>query len=69
MIKIDFEYDTPYGKFGDALWFSDSTTLPTESELELLKQSRLNAWIELITKPSATTEPLVEQQPEVASNN
>lgn len=69
MVKIDFQYNTPYGVFSDAIWFLQESDVPEEPELELLKQERLNSWIDLITKPSEVTEAPVEEQPEVAINN
>ena len=37
-MKIDFEFETPYGKFADALWFPDGETLPSDAEIEAMKQ-------------------------------
>ncbi len=51
-MKINFEYETQYGKFGDALWFSDDQPLPSEAEIEAMKQQRLDNWIAAITAPS-----------------
>lgn len=50
-MKIDFEFQTPYGKFADALWFSDDQNLPSDAEIEAMKQQRLNNWIAIITTP------------------
>ena len=50
-MKINFEYETAYGKFGDALWFSDDQPLPSEAEIEAMKQQRLDNWIAVITAP------------------
>ncbi len=49
-MKIDFEFDTPYGKFGDALYFADEA-VPSDSEVEALKQERLNNWLVVVTPP------------------
>jgi hypothetical protein len=51
MIKIDFEFDTVYGKFADALWFPDDRELPAEAEIEALKQQRLNNWVSMLSAP------------------
>ena len=50
-MKIDFEYDTPYGKFADALWFSDDEPTPSDTQIEILKQQRLNDWLAIFTAP------------------
>ena len=50
-MKIDFEFDTPYGKFADALWFSDDEPTPSDAEIEILKQQRLNDWLAIFTAP------------------
>ena len=46
-MKIDFEFDTTYGKFGDALHFEGDYT-PSESEIEVLKQQRLANWLAIV---------------------
>jgi len=48
MVKIDFSFDTQYGKFADALVFPDDHTL-TDAEIEAIKQERLNNWIAAVT--------------------
>ena len=48
MIKIDFEFDTPYGKFADALHFEDGA-VPSDAEVEAMKQERLNNWLAVVT--------------------
>jgi len=50
-MKIDFEFETPYGKFADALWFSDGV-VPSDEEVEAMKQERLNNWLALVSPPS-----------------
>jgi hypothetical protein len=50
-MKIDFEFETPYGKFADALWFPDDQPIPSDAEIEVMKQQRLDNWIALITAP------------------
>jgi len=46
-MKIDFEFETPFGKFADALWFPDGV-LPSDQEIEAMKQERLNNWLALV---------------------
>ena len=50
MIKIDFSFDTPYGRFADALHLPDDHGL-TDAEIESMKQQRLDNWIAIITAP------------------
>jgi hypothetical protein len=52
-MKIDFSFETPYGKFADALWFHDDQDIPTAEEIEAMKQRRLDNWIAAITAPPA----------------
>lgn len=49
-MKIDFEFDTEYGKFSDAIHFEDNL-VPSDAEIEAIKQQRLNNWITIITTP------------------
>ena len=53
-MKIDFEFQTAYGLFRDALHLPDDNTL-TDSEIEALKQERVDNWIVLVTTPPADT--------------
>lgn len=53
-MKIDFEFTTAYGRFCDALWFPDNQPLPSEAELNAMKQQRLDSWIAAITAPQET---------------
>jgi len=59
-MKIDFQFDTQYGKFCDALHLSDDHSL-TDAEIEAMKQQRLTNWIAVIT---ASPEEVVEQPTE-----
>lgn len=61
-MKINFEYETQYGKFADALWFSDDQPLPSEAEIEAMKQQRLDNWLAILSAPPQT-EP-VEEAPQ-----
>jgi hypothetical protein len=49
-MKINFSFDTQYGKFADALHLPDDHTL-TDAEIEAMKQQRLDNWIAVITAP------------------
>jgi hypothetical protein len=61
--KIDFEYETPYGKYSDALIFEEGQPVPSPEEIEVLKLERLNNWIILITTPEPPVdEEVIEEQ-------
>ena len=50
-MKIDFSFDTQYGKFADALHLPDDHTF-TDAEIEAMKQQRLDNWVAIVTAPS-----------------
>jgi len=55
MIKIDFAFDTKYGRFGDALHLPDDHGF-TDDEIKAMKQQRVDNWIAIIeTPPEETT--------------
>lgn len=56
-MKIDFEYQTEYGLFSDALWFPDDQPLPSPEEIEAMKLERLNNWLAILANPPALSEP------------
>lgn len=51
-MTIDFEFQTQYGTFKDALWFPDGQSLPSDDEIEAMKQQRLANWLAVIEAPS-----------------
>jgi hypothetical protein len=53
-MKIDFEFETPYGKFADALHLPDDHTF-TDTEIQAMKQQRVDNWIAVVTAPPAET--------------
>jgi hypothetical protein len=55
--KIDFEIQTPYGKYCDALHFWEGQ-IPSDEEIETLKQERVNNWIAVLTGPSPPEDPV-----------
>lgn len=59
MVSIEFEFDTPYGTFRDALVLPDDHGL-TDAELEAMKDQRLNNWIAFILNPPVDTTTLVD---------
>lgn len=50
MTRIDFEIDSPYGKYADAIVLLDGQTM-TDAEIEAMKQDRYNNWLASITTP------------------
>ena len=62
MVKIDFEFDSPYGVFRDALHLPDDHGL-SDDEIQALKQQRFDNWIAIVTAPSEEPPP-VESPPE-----
>lgn len=52
MIKVDFEFQTKYGKFADAIWYPEDAPM-SEEELEAEKQRRLSNWLAIIENPPA----------------
>jgi len=51
MVKIDFEANTQYGTFRDALHLPDDHNL-SDAEIEAMKQQRVNNWINVVTEAS-----------------
>ena len=47
-MKIDFEFESPYGVFRDALYFSDDGVLPSEAEIEAMKKQRFDNWLAIV---------------------
>lgn len=58
MAKIDFAFETKYGKFADAIWFPDDAPM-TNEEVEAEKQRRVDNWIAIIEAPQ---EPPIEPE-------
>ena len=68
-MKIDFEFNTQYGKFSDALHFPDNQELPSDDEIEVMKQERLNNWITVITTPSSYVEDTSSEEPDTTPSS
>lgn len=51
-MKIDFEFQTQYGVFRDALHLPDDHTF-TDAELDAMKQQRVDNWLAVVTAPPA----------------
>jgi hypothetical protein len=52
MIKLDFEFQTKYGVYRDALYLDDNHSF-TEQEIEAMKQQRVDNWLDVIENPPA----------------
>ena len=50
-MQIIFEVETAYGKYTDALYFEDDA-IPSDTEIEAMKQERVDNWIAVITAPA-----------------
>jgi len=50
-MKIDFEFQTEYGLFRDALHLADDHTF-TDEEIQAMKQQRVDNWIAVVTAPA-----------------
>lgn len=51
MAKIDFAFETKYGRYADAIWFPDDAPM-TDEEVEAEKQRRVDNWIAIIETPA-----------------
>jgi hypothetical protein len=51
MAKIDFQVETKYGVYGDAISFPDDAPM-TDEEVEAEKQRRVANWIAYIETPA-----------------
>lgn len=51
-MKIDFEFETTYGVFRDALHLPDDHGM-TEDEIQAMKQQRLDNWLAIVNAPPA----------------
>jgi hypothetical protein len=55
-MKIDFEFQTQYGRFCDALHLPDNHGF-SESQIQEMKQQRLDNWIAAVTAPPVESVP------------
>jgi hypothetical protein len=56
MVKIDFEFDSQYGVFRDALHLPEDHGL-SDAEIQALKQQRFDNWIAIVTAPPVESPP------------
>lgn len=59
MIKIDFEFQTPYGVFRDALYLPEAHAYTQEQIVEL-QSERLNNWLYAVENPPQPAPETVE---------
>jgi hypothetical protein len=59
MIKIDFEFETKYGKFRDALYLPEDHSY-TNEQIDSIKQERLDNWIYVVETPPLPSPETVE---------
>lgn len=62
MVKIDFEFDSQYGVFRDALHLPDDHGM-SDVEIAAMKQQRFDNWIAIVTAPPAEEITPVEETP------
>lgn len=48
MVKIEFEFDSQYGVYRDAIVLEDNHGL-SQSEIEAIKQQRFDNWLSAVT--------------------
>jgi hypothetical protein len=53
-MKIDFEFESAYGVFRDALHLPDDHGL-NDSEISAMKQQRFDNWIAIVNAPPSET--------------
>jgi len=49
-MKIDFEFQTNYGVFRDAIYLADDHVF-TEAEIEAMKEARRDNWLAVVNAP------------------
>jgi hypothetical protein len=67
MIKIDFEFESKYGVFRDAIHLPEDHGM-SEEQLAAMKQQRFDNWIAIIEAPPVEVpveEQVQEEQPPV----
>jgi len=60
-MKIDFEFNTSYGVFRDALYFNDDD-VPDSETIETMKIARRDNWIYEIENPPINPNPELFEQ-------
>lgn len=61
-VQVIFRVDTPHGVYQDALWFTkDEYDKVTQAGIEVKKQERISAWINIVSHPTSPLIPIKEQ--------
>jgi hypothetical protein len=60
MLKIDFEFDSQYGVFRDALHLPENHGM-TDAEIQTMKQQRFDNWIAIVNAPPVEETPPIEE--------
>lgn len=55
MVKIDFEFQTAFGLYRDALYLPEGHGM-SDAELGVLKQQRVDNWVAVVSAPPAEDE-------------
>jgi hypothetical protein len=50
MTTIEFEFDSPHGKYKDAIVLFGGQVM-TDAEIEAMKQGRFTRWLDLVSNP------------------
>ena len=61
MVKIDFYFETPYGRFSDALYLPEDHAY-SDAEIEAMKEQRRDNWIAIVTAPPVEETPPVQEE-------
>ena len=61
MLKVDFEFETPYGTFRDALYLAADHTFSDE-QIAAMKQERLDNWLNIVENPAQPEAPAPEPE-------
>ena len=59
-MKIDFEFETKYGVYRDALYLDDNHNF-TEQEIDAMKQQRVDNWLYIVENPPVSEPEPVEE--------
>ena len=59
MIRIEFERETKYGTYRDAITLPDDHKL-TQAEIEQIMQQRVDNWVQVVENPPPPEEDFVE---------
>lgn len=59
MVKIEFEKETKYGVYRDALYLPADHGM-TEDQIEAIKQERLDNWIYIVENPPQSVEEQID---------